>query len=258
MAPLTGTYTVVVVSADSGYDAVGDYILRLAKMPGAFTVPDGDQGGALTNGSNHPGHITIGDVDMWSFTANQNESAIIRIGEVVPSGPDPGFWPWLRVYGPLGAYVGGQYGDQAAEVGFIAPLTGTYTVVVVSADSGYDAEGDYILRLARIPGTFVDENGGPMTNGGNHPGRIEVGDVDTWTFTANQNDSAIIRIGEVPVDSSTPDPGFWPWIRIYGPLGTYIEGAIRRPRCRGRVRGPALRQLHGRGRLRRQRIQRPR
>ena len=142
----------------------------------------------------------------------------------VPSGPDPGFWPWLRVYGPLGTYVEDQYGDQAAEVGFIAPLTGTYTVVVVSADSGYDAEGDYILRLARIPGTFVDENGGPMTNGGNHPGRIEVGDVDTWTFTANQNDSAIIRIGEVPVDPSTPDPGFWPWIRIYGPLGTYIGG----------------------------------
>ena len=91
VAPLTGTYTVVVVSADSGYDAVGDYILRLAKMPGAFTVPDGDQGGALTNGSNHPGHITIGDLDMWSFTANQNETAIIRIGEVGPFGSGPRF-----------------------------------------------------------------------------------------------------------------------------------------------------------------------
>lgn len=224
IAPLTGSYTVVVGSADSGYDAEGDYRLRLAKVPGAFTVPDGDQGGALTNGANHAGHIDIGDFDMWTFTANQNEAALVRIGEVLGS-PDPGFWPWIRVYGPTGAFVEGAYNDRAAEVGFVAPLTGTYTVVVATADSGYDAIGDYTLRLARVPGTFTDENGGVMTNGANHPGRIDLGDLDTWTFTANQGDSAIVRIGEVPVDSTTPDPGFWPWIRVYGPTGAYIDGS---------------------------------
>ncbi|MEZ5284763.1 MAG: hypothetical protein R2712_08150 [Vicinamibacterales bacterium] len=66
--------------------------------------------------------------------------------------PDPGFWPWIRIYGPQGALVGGgsQYGDQAAEVAFVAPLSGTYTVVVSSADSGYDAIGNYVVRMARI------------------------------------------------------------------------------------------------------------
>ena len=101
-------------------------------------------------------------------------------------------------------------GDLAAEVGFFTPLTGTYTVVVASNDTGYDAVGDYNLRLAITPGTYtvpVGDQGGPLTNSANHPGRIVIGDLDTWTFTANQNDAAIVRIGEVPVDSGTVDPG---------------------------------------------------
>ena len=56
-APLTGTYTVLVASNDSFNDATGSYRLTLAKAPGTFVVPAGDQGGAMTNGANHPGHI---------------------------------------------------------------------------------------------------------------------------------------------------------------------------------------------------------
>ena len=215
-------------TADTANDAVGDYILRLAKIPGPFTVPTGDQGGALNNGGNHPGHIGIGDLDMWTFTLNQNETAVVGIGEVpVGAGvPDPGFWPWIRIYGPLGAFVPGthQYGDLAAQASFVAPLSGTYTVVVSTADAANDAEGDYILRLAKMPGTFMDENGGALTNGGNHPGHIDIGDLDMWSFTINQNETAVVSIGEVPVGSGVPDPGFWPWIRIYNPLGAFVAG----------------------------------
>ena len=221
IAPLTGTYTVVVVTADSGYDAEGNYILRLARIPGTFVD---ENGGPMTNGGNHPGRIEVGDVDTWTFTANQNDSAIIRIGEVPvdSSTPDPGFWPWIRIYGPPGTHIEGQYGDRAAEVGFVVPLTGTYTVVVVTADSGYDAEGDYILRLARMPGVFTvpaADHGGAMTNGVTHPGRIEIGDLDMWSFAACPGASVAVTINEVPVGPGTPDPGFWPWIRLYNSAG---------------------------------------
>ncbi|MEZ5284764.1 MAG: hypothetical protein R2712_08155 [Vicinamibacterales bacterium] len=154
---------------------------------------------------------------MWTFSMSQNESAIISIGEVLPSGPDPGFWPWIRVYNPLGDLVGGgsQYGALAAQVGFVASLTGTYTVVAGSADSGYAAEGNYTLRLAKMPGTFVDESGGPLQNGGNHTGHLDLADLDMWSFTATQNDSAIIILAEIPVPSDQTDPGFWPWLRVW-------------------------------------------
>ena len=228
VAPLSGTYTVVVSTADAANDAEGDYILRLAKMPGTFMDEDG---GALANGGNHPGHIDIGDLDMWSFTINQNETAVISIGEVpVGSGvPDPGFWPWIRIYNPLGAFVAGthQYGDRAAQASFVASLSGTYTVVVSTADAANDAVGDYILRLARMPGAFTvpgGDHGGAMTNGVNHPGRIEVGDLDMWSFAACPGASAVVTINEVPVGPGTPDPGFWPWIRLYNSAGALVAG----------------------------------
>ncbi|MGE0816302.1 MAG: Ig-like domain-containing protein [Vicinamibacterales bacterium] len=230
-APLTGSYTVVVGTADSGHDAVGDYLLRLARIPGTFTVPTGDDGGALTNGANHAGFIDIGDLDIWSFTANQNDAINLSIGEV-PVGPgqiDPGFWPWIRLYGPQGNQIGGNfnYGDLVAQIAATASLTGTYTVVVGTADSGHDATGDYLLRLVKTPGSFVvptGDEGGPLANGDNHSGHIGIGDLDAWSFAAAKDDAIELSIGEVPVPSTQPDPGFWPWIRLYGPTGALIGG----------------------------------
>ena len=151
VASLTGTYTVVVSTADAANDAVGDYILRLARMPGAFTVPAGDHGGAMTNGVNHPGRIEIGDLDMWSFAACPGASAAVTINEVPvgPGTPDPGFWPWIRLYNSAGALVAGgsQYGDTVAQITHTVTQSGTFTVVVGTADAANDATGDYTVRV---------------------------------------------------------------------------------------------------------------
>ena len=221
-APLTGTYTVLVSSFTAA--AVGDYVLRLARTPGAFVVPVGDHGGTLTNGGNHSGRIEVADLDIWTFTANQGDALILTVGEI-PVGPgevDPGFWPWLRVYDPLGDTLvcGNCWGDVSTRMAATAPLTGTYTVVV----AGYtdDVAGDYIVRLARAPASFTvpdGDHGGTLSNGGNHTGRIERADLDIWSFTANQGDSLILTLAEIPVGPGTPDPGFWPWLRLFGPTG---------------------------------------
>ena len=222
-APLSGTYTVVVGTFDSGNDATGDYLLTLGKMPGDFFVAADDQGGSLVNGANHPGRIGLGDLDLWSFTAAQNDSIVLAIGEVLESEVDPGFFPWIRLYGPNGALLGTSAGNWAAYFTATAPLSGTYTVVVGTFDSGNDATGDYLLRLARMPAGFfvaADDEGGQLVNGANHPGRIELGDLDLWSFTAAQNDSIVMAIGEVL--ESEIDPGFFPWIRLYGPDGALL------------------------------------
>ena len=89
-------------------------------MPGAFTVPAADHGGAMTNGVTHPGRIEIGDLDMWSFAACLGASVAVTINEVPvgPGTPDPGFWPWIRLYNSAGALAsnGSAYGDTLAQI----------------------------------------------------------------------------------------------------------------------------------------------
>ena len=64
--PVSGTYTVA-ASGLSG--SAGPYSLTLAQSPEPYVVPAGDEGGLMTNGSNHHGHILVGDLDQWHFTA---------------------------------------------------------------------------------------------------------------------------------------------------------------------------------------------
>jgi uncharacterized repeat protein (TIGR01451 family) len=216
-APQTGTYTVLVASNDSGNNDTGSYQLTLARTPASFVVPDGDQGGAMTNGENHPGVLHRADLDLWSFTAVQGASISIAIGEV---GDDTPFWPWIRVRGPDGATLGNTWGAVAAQLALTAPATGTYTVVVASNDSGFDATGNYLLTLAMTPGTPTvptGDEGGPIVNGENHAGTLHRGDLDQWTIDAVQGASLTIAIGEV--GDNTP---FWPWIRLRGPDGAQL------------------------------------
>jgi hypothetical protein len=225
-APLTGTYTVLVASADAFNDATGAYRLTLAKTPGVFTVPPGDEGGAMTNGQDHQGAIHIGDLDMWTFTAAQNDYLAVSIGEPPPPELDPGFNPWIRLIGPTGVLLGSTSGTLAAQIAMTAPLSGTYTVIVGTADAFLDGAGSYRLTLAKGPGAFVvptNDTGGTMTIGRNHGGSIYTGDLDVWSFTAAQNDYIALSVGEP--DPPQIDPGFNPWIRLIGPTGVLLGNA---------------------------------
>ena len=76
----------------------GTYVLHLAQFPEAFIVPAGDEGGPMTNGGNYAGTISLGDLDMWSFTANAGDNIVLRLGAV-------GFDGNLNLYGPNGALL---------------------------------------------------------------------------------------------------------------------------------------------------------
>src|SRR5207344_2420146 len=83
-APQSGTYTVLVAANPNVPSGTGNYVLTLAKAPGGLTISPGDQGGALTNGANHNGEITLGDIDAWTFSATAGDSITISLGEVEP------------------------------------------------------------------------------------------------------------------------------------------------------------------------------
>ena len=209
----SGIYTVVVDSYFFG--GSGTYTLTLAQAPAAFVTSAGDQGGTLTNGVATPGTIDLGDLDMWSFTANAGDSLLLRMGT-------PDFVPEIRLFGPDGALVADAFtasgNSRDAQLLVQATNSGIYTVVVDSYFFG--GSGTYTLTLAQTPDAFVTsagDQGGTLTNGVVTPGTIDLGDLDMWSITANAGDSLLLRMG-------TPD--FVPQIRLFGPNGALVADAF--------------------------------
>ena len=205
----SGNYTVMVGAVYSGQS--GDYALHLALAPESFIVSPNDEGGALTNGVASPGAILLGDLDMWSFAAQAGNAITLRVGAT-------NFTPWIRLYGPTGAFIDATTsGNTFARDGFLtltATNAGNYTAVVSATYSGQS--GDYALKLALAPQPFIvgpGDQGGPLQNGFTHAGTITLGDFDVWSFVGTPGDSNVLRVTSVD---------FTPWIRVYGPTGALV------------------------------------
>jgi hypothetical protein len=206
-ATTNGTFTVLVSSEYSG--GTGTYVLNLAQIPEPFIVPAGDDGGTLTNGANATGTITLGDQDMWSFTANKGESINVRLASTFPGN--------LELYGPNGALLV-DAGENAEDelIAYTATTNGTFTVLV-SGYYGTDT-GTYVLNLSEIPEPFIvpaGDGGGTLTNGANATGTITLGRQDLWSFTANKGESINVRLGST----------FSGNLELYGPNGALLVDA---------------------------------
>jgi cysteine synthase len=219
----SGNFTVLVSdSGYGGYVGTGDYRLTFARMPGAFSVPGGDEGGALTNGGIHKGTIQLGDLDLWSFTAAVGDRVVIRVGALTATNY---FNTWFRIYNPSGVLVADSGGGSSAvadELALTSTNSGTFTVLVTDSDYGGDGgTGDYQLYFAQFPGTFVvpsGDEGGTLTSGNNYDGTIQLGDLDLWSFTAAAGDRIVIRVGAL-----TATNYFNTWFRIYNPSGVLVS-----------------------------------
>src|SRR5438093_431576 len=118
----SGTFTVLVDSAYPG--DTGTYRLRFMHMPGAFVVPAGDEGGSLTNGANHDGVIELGDEDIWRFTACRGDNILLHCAELSTNAT---FYPWIRLYGPNGAFLASGQDNFNALISYRTTNSGTFT-----------------------------------------------------------------------------------------------------------------------------------
>jgi hypothetical protein len=173
-------------------------------------VPAGDEGGPLVNGANATGTINLGDLDMWSFTANKGDNINLRVGTT-------NFDGWLQLFGPDGKLLltGSGAGTTDAYIdNYTATNSGTFTVLV---SSWYTVgSGTYGLHLAQVPETFIvaaGDEGGALVNGASATGTINLGDLDIWSFTANKGDNINLRVGTTNFDG---------WLQLFGPDGKLL------------------------------------
>jgi len=204
----SGTFTAEVSSYSAG--GSGTYVLHLAQFPGAFIVPAGEAGGPMTNGGSYAGTLSLGDLNLWSFTANAADNLVLRLGTT-------GFDGNLRLYGPNGALLKTAASGTDAELDFTATNSGTFTALVSSYTSS--GTGTYALHLAQFPEPFIvpaGEAGGPMTNGGSYTRTLAPGDLNLWSVTANAGDNLVLRLGTTGFDGN---------LRLYGPNGALLKTA---------------------------------
>ena len=162
-------------------------LLIAAQLLAIFCPRVANAQGPIASGEARDGAISVaGEVDSWTLTASSGDNIVLRIGKLTDGGND--FDPSIRLYGPDGTLLGSEdNGSLASEVAVKATSSGTFTVLVSDGGSGgVVGTGTYRLYFAKAPGAFVIPNGddgGPLTNGGNHDGTIGLGDLDLWSFT---------------------------------------------------------------------------
>ena len=113
-------------------------------MPAAFTVPAGDEGGALADSVDQDGAIVLGDFDLWSFAATPGDRLTLLITELTGGAS---FTPMIELFAPNGHRQAIAQGALTATFDAAVELGGTYTVLV--SDANQIGAGTYRLRLTR-------------------------------------------------------------------------------------------------------------
>jgi hypothetical protein len=205
----SGTFTALVSSFYQ--EGIGTYVLHLAQFPEAFIVPAGDEGGPMATGGNYSGTISLGDLDLWSFTANAGDNIVLRLGSI-------GFEGNLELYGPNGALLKTAAGNSTDwSLAYTATNSGTFTARVSSFYQ--EGLGTYVLHLAQFPEASIVPSGNPggdMTGAASYAGTLNLGDLDVWTFTACIGDTISLRLNSTNFQGN---------LDLYGPNGALLKAA---------------------------------
>ena len=202
-APVTGPYRVTV--QDRTMTNTGPYALYFTRAPGA------NEFGLLSNGDTFTERIDRGELDSYTFYANQGEGVQLRVSDSASTELDP----QIYVYDPNGAYYTWDWDPEVAVLSFDAPMTGIFTVVVADYGSGngnHDDTGFYDISFTRAPGAAEH---GALVNGGVRTQEITRGDLDSYSFQATQGEGIQLRLNDINSTALAPQ------MYVYYPNGSY-------------------------------------
>ena len=170
----------------------------------------------LTNGLTYQGNLSSPtSAQSWTLKAQAGDHISLTVAKLTGGAS---FNPQLAATSPSGSFLGAASGTTAARLDLQADLSGTYTVSVTDAQQ--TGSGNYQLRLAQVPESFIvstNDEGGPLTNGATHLGTITTGDLDMWTFTANAGERIVLQAAKL-----TGGAVFTPQLELFGPDGARL------------------------------------
>jgi hypothetical protein len=123
------------------------------------------------------------------------------------------FAPGITLYNPSSIFVTFGQGQNGGSIAIQALATGTYTVVVADGSTKRDGVGNYNLYFVRAPGA---NEGGRFFDGVTPFDTIDLGDLDSYAFTANPGRTAQITV------TDTSGLTFTPVVTLHGPGGAFI------------------------------------
>jgi len=131
----SGMFTVVAANTES-YSSGGNgaYRLTLAKTGTQVFVASYDEGGPMTNGTVYVATNGIAGLDLWTFNACAGDGIVLQITELT-GGTD--FSPELMLYAPDGTLLNRVSGATAAQISRVAPMPGSYLLIVGDTEGGY-------------------------------------------------------------------------------------------------------------------------
>ncbi len=151
---------------------------------------------------------TVGEVDTFSFSASSGDTIFIKMTKT--SGD---LWPRVNLYAPDGRSIKEYHSSSHVVIAQALSSGGTYNIL---ADDGtsWEQTGDYNIVAQRLNNP---DNAIAITPGVNSGGSIGIiGKVDTYTFSANSGDTAVVKASKTNGD-------IWPQIRLYSPDGREIK-----------------------------------
>jgi Ca2+-binding RTX toxin-like protein len=211
----TGTYTVVVRDNSSGDDSHGSYDIYFVKAPGA------NDDGELPNGEKISSQIDLGDLDTYTFIADAGDTVYIRVSDKETTEfINSNFTPFVALVDPDGDLVDSDWGALVGHIdGQSLVKTGVYTVIVRDNSSGDDNIGSYDIYYLNAPGA---NSNGELPNGGRVSSNIELGDLDSYTFTANAGDTVYLRVSDTETTEFISS-NFTPFIALFDPDGDLVD-----------------------------------
>jgi surface antigen len=202
-----GTNSVLV--RDYNGPGTGSYKLELLKFPGAPA-----DHGELVSGQSTNAALGFGDMHVFTFNAAAGDNFLLKLA--VSERDTAGFQPSVAVYGPDGRFLRSDSGSSTAEVDSSAPTSGTYWVLVKDSAA---ATGSYRLRLAKFPGAqLADPKTGELFPNQVWNARLELGDMDVFSFNASAGDAVTLNLRVTVRDTAD----YLPWMGVYAPDGKLL------------------------------------